>query len=139
MNELRSRRGAQLCSVGMSSVAMPIAAVHRGCASLLCIVAVHRGRAQFGVALVGAVHREPRHVCRVVARRERKLLRELGREVEVEGGRLEPRVVGVARVVDVAAVDERARREDLEGVGDIGRCREIDWELTGDLLGAHGR
>ena len=49
--------------------------------------------------------RAPRH--RVAARLEMELGRQLGGAVEVEGGRLHPRVVRVARVVDVAAVHDK--------------------------------
>mmetsp|Transcript_31814 Transcript_31814/g.93665 ORF Transcript_31814/g.93665 Transcript_31814/m.93665 type:complete len:486 (-) Transcript_31814:94-1551(-) len=59
---------------------------------------------QRGVARLGVVHVEPGHVVRVVARAERQLDGEVGRAVEVERRRLHPRVVRVARVVDVAAV-----------------------------------
>ena len=67
-------------------------------------------RVQVGVArvVVGDVH--PLGVRRVVARRQLHLGAELVVAVKEHRRRLEPRVVGVARVVDVAAVDEASHQ-----------------------------
>ena len=55
--------------------------------------------------LVG-VHVQPRHLGRIVTVLQAEPFGENRRAVEVERGRLNPRIVRVARVVNVAAVDD---------------------------------
>ena len=78
------------------------------------------------VARFFRVNVEPSGVGRVVARAQLELRAQLGRAVVVDGGRLGPSVVRVARVVNVPAVDAFARLE--EG----GNLR------AGGLIGAQG-
>ena len=71
-------------------------------------------RVQIAVAvIVGRVDIEPDRAAGVIAGGEREAVAHVWRAVEVVGGRLDPRVVGVARVVDVAAVDDDSGREEV--------------------------
>ena len=75
---------------------------------------LHVRRVQVAVVLVMRVDVQPAHRRDfVVVRVEVEVGAELGVAVEVERGGLHPRVVRVARVVDVAAVDYLPHDEEL--------------------------
>ena len=65
------------------------------------------------VRMRGGGYIEPHGLARVVSRGERQLVANLGRAVEVVRRRLDPRVVGRARIIDVSAVDDAPMLEEL--------------------------